>query len=342
VIDASYGVATLMDFSFKSVFKKSYQRWIAKNIPPRDSITLNRKNIFILPSKNGLFFIGCSIVIFIAAINYAASMAFGLAFLMISIFILSILYCFNNLNQLTLKSQPALPVFCGDDINFKVLLSRNPKRKHESLQLNFPESLISDVDLVLEDKVGANVFTPALKRGEYRAPRLRITTLYPLGLCRAWSVIDLNLKCLVYPKPIPFVLDHFDSGGSTADESAISRNGSEEFYGLRDYVPGDSMRQIAWKNVARGQGMQVKQFVDYVDNRTWLDWDMFYGFGLEDRLSRLCYCVLKLSQTNDAYGLKMPGVEVAPNTGPEHKRKLLKILALFNHKVDSEQSAGSD
>lgn len=323
----------LMGFRLKSYLRMNYQRWIAKNIPPQDSITLNRRNIFILPSRNGLFFICCLLVIFIAAINYAVSLAFGLAFLMVSIFILSILYCFNNLNQLTLRNQPASPVFCGDDVNFNVLLSRNPKRKHEALMLNFPDSLVSDVDLQSHDQIKAGVFTPATKRGEFKAPRLRLTTLYPLGLCRAWSVVDLNLKCLVYPKPIPFVFDQFNTGASGANELAISREGSEEFYGLRDYVPGDSMRQIAWKNVARGQGMQVKQFVDYVDNRTWLDWDMFYGFGVEERLSRLCYCVLQLSKTDNAYGLKMPGIEIAPDTGIRHKNSLLKTLALFDPKA---------
>lgn len=89
------------------------------------------------------------------------------------------------------------------------------------------------------------------------------------------------------------------------------------------------MRQVAWKQVARGQGMQVKQFVDYVDNKVWLDWDMFYGFGVEERLSRLCYCVLKLAKTSSPFGLKIPGIEIPPGTGTAHKNKLLRALALF-------------
>ena len=89
------------------------------------------------------------------------------------------------------------------------------------------------------------------------------------------------------------------------------------------------MKQVAWKNVARGQGLQVKQFAEYVDDRIWLDWDMFYGFGAEGRLSRLCYCVLNLSRTDTAYGLRMPGVEIAPDKGTGHRNWLLKVLALY-------------
>ncbi|PCJ28707.1 MAG: DUF58 domain-containing protein [SAR86 cluster bacterium] len=319
-----------MVFSFREKLNKSYQRWIAKNIPPRAKITLNRRNIFIVPSRNGLFFILACALIFIAAINYAVSLAFGLTFLMASIFILAILHCFNNLNQLTLESRSSLPVFCGDEARFRVLLSRSAKRTHEALELNFPKSPVSNTDLVARDLEEVDVFVLADKRGEFHAPRLRVTTIFPLGLCRAWSVVDLNLSCLVYPKPVAFAMTQFNSGSSGQDDSAMHVSGSEEFYGLRDYVPGDPMRSVAWKNVAKGQGMQVKQFVDYVDNKVWLDWDMFYGFSVEERLSRLCYCVLQLARSGNPFGLKIPGTEISPGTGPEHKRQLLKALALFS------------
>jgi uncharacterized protein (DUF58 family) len=318
-----------MAFSFREQLNKNYRRWISKNIPPRDKVTLNRKNIFILPTRHGLLFVLATALIFIYAINYATSLAFGLTFLMVSIFILAILHCFNNLNQLTLASKSSRPVFCGEEASFKVHLSRSTNKTHEALEFNFPDSNSSYADLVTRDLEDIEVFTLANKRGEFKAPRLRVQTLFPLGLCRAWSVLDLNLSCLVYPKPVPFVMDQFDSGASGPDESTISRKGSEEFYGLRNYVAGDSMRSVAWKNVAKGQGMQVKQFVDYVDRNVWLDWDMLYGFNVEERLSRLCYCVLKLAKTGNPFGLKIPGTEIEPDTGPEHRRKLLKALALF-------------
>lgn len=190
-----------MAFSIKSKLNQNYKRWIAKNIPPRDSLTLNRRNIFIIPSRNGLMFLFAASLVFIAAINYAVSLAFGLAFLMVSIFILAILYSFNNLNQLTLASQSSPSAFVGEQANFKVLLSRGANKRHEALDLNFPDSSMTHADLTDQDQIKINVFTKARRRGEFRAPRLRVTTRFPLGLCRAWSVVDLNLHCLVYPKP---------------------------------------------------------------------------------------------------------------------------------------------
>jgi uncharacterized protein (DUF58 family) len=55
----------------------------------------------------------------------------------------------------------------------------------------------------------------------------------------------------------------------------------------------------------------------------------------EARLSRLCYWVLQVDAGNDEYGLRLPGIEIAPNRGPQHREEVLKILALFE--VDADE-----
>lgn len=320
-----------MALGIQASWRDRYQTWLAERIPARDQATLHRRNIYILPTANGMMYLFTSALVFIAAINYAVSLAFGLAFLMVSIFILAILHTFNNLNQLTLTGKAASSVYCGEEAAFRVELSRLPNKRHEAVELNFEGEVATQVDLISQDKETVSVFAATNQRGNIKAPFLRITTYFPLGLCRAWSIVDLNLHCRVYPRPVSFVMSQFNTGASGNDDSAISKQGSEDYYGLREYVPGDSLRQVAWKNVARGQGMHVKEFVDYVDSKIWLDWDMFYGFNTEERLSRLCHCVLKLSKGGSPFGLKLPGIEIPPASGIEHKNKLLKTLALFQH-----------
>jgi len=317
------------------------KKWMARRMPPQRKVTLEQRTIYVLPSRNGLLFLTATALVFIAAINYAVSLAFGLAFMMVSLFILAIFHTFNNLNHLSLTAMPTDSVYCGEQIAFNVRISRGREHSYEALVLQFQDGIfggggalkrrnaITRAELVDNDQLDLRVFTKATKRGEFKAPYLRVTTYFPLGLVRAWSIVDLELYCLVYPKPIPCLMDQFTAGNSDNDDSAISIQGSEDFYGLRDYVPGDSLRQVAWKNVARGQGLQVKQFVDYVDSKVWLDWDMFFDFSIEERLSRLCYCVLQLSQRNSPFGTKLPGIEIPPGSGPEHRNKLLRTLALF-------------
>ncbi|MBL4820481.1 MAG: DUF58 domain-containing protein [Gammaproteobacteria bacterium] len=320
----------MVNFKIRSWIARRSLQWMARRIPAANKADLNRRNIFILPTGNGVMFVSAAAVIFLAAINYEISLAFGLAFLMVSIFVVTMLYTFNNLNGLVITRLPTTPVFCGEDAGFAVLLSRKTSRTHESLELNLLDSTTIRTDLVAHDQEKVSVFARTGKRGEFKAPRLRISTCFPLGLFRAWSVLDMNLCCLVYPKPITASLSQIANWSPGSGTAMINGDGADDFYGLRSYIPGDSLKQVSWKNVARGQGMLTKQFVNYNDDHLWLDWDMYYGFGTEERLSKLCFCVLKLSAADTSFGLKLPGIEIKPSTGTKHRSQVLAALARYN------------
>ena len=97
------------------------------------------------------------------------------------------------------------------------------------------------------------------------------------------------------------------------------------------------MKHVAWKSYARTGEMLTKQFAAFADTRVWIDWDLFPGMDREARLSRLCHWVLQVDAGNDEYGLRLPGVEVTPNRGLQHREEVLKTLALFE--VDADVKA---
>jgi uncharacterized protein (DUF58 family) len=105
--------------------------------------------------------------------------------------------------------------------------------------------------------------------------------------------------------------------------------GSDDFYGFRDYRQGDSLRQIHWKGLARGQSLQTKHYGAYADRSVWLDWDMFPGAGVEQRLSHLCYWALEFESRDEEYGLRLPGVLIEPGSGDKHRERVLQELALY-------------
>ena len=109
-------------------FSQRMQRWLAARVPAVSHVLLDRRNIFILPTGPGLLFLAATTLIFVTAINYILSMAFGLAFLMVSVFLLSILYSFRNLQCLSLRGLGAEPVFVGQDAAFAVLLEGEGQR----------------------------------------------------------------------------------------------------------------------------------------------------------------------------------------------------------------------
>jgi uncharacterized protein (DUF58 family) len=132
---------------------------------------------------------------------------------------------------------------------------------------------------------------------------------------------------MVYPKP---AAQH-----PLPDASAQNGNGKqpvkgdEDFSGLRNYVAGDALPRIAWKALAREQGLQVKQFVAQQGQTLWLDWALLPNIAQERKLELLTRWVLDADTQGIVYGLRIPDGEVAPQNNPAHLSVCLRKLALF-------------
>lgn len=308
-------------------------------MPPANSITLDQKKIFILPTREGIFFSLLIVFMVLAGINYQNSLIFALAFLLASLLMVSILHTYRNLSGLTLLAGGTLPAFAGEDAEFTVVLSRFGARTYEALLLGWNRELLQGADLLEDEEVKIKLFVEARKRGPMNPGRMLIQTCYPVGLFGSWSWVDLDMNTIVYPRPVPAGIIPVASASSD-DGELVAREGVDDFYGLREYRQGDSLKQLAWKSYARTGVLLTKQFAALADRRIWLEWEFFPGMDREERLSRLCYWVLKLDASDDEYGLRLPGVEKTPGRGPEHREEMLKTLALFEvEEFEAEQSA---
>ena len=291
-------------------------------------MTLDQKRIFIFPSRIGLFFSVCLLVMLMTAINYQNNMSFALTFLLATLFIVGILHTYANLSGLTVRALRATPAFPGKQSEFSIKLERGGQREHFALYVKYPHSDGSVVNLVEQDTVQVNLHLPVGKRGWFSPGRLLLESTYPLGLLRCWTWIDLDLYALVYPQPLA-AAQLPGLATDRPDGAAVPIAGSDDFYGFRDYREGDSLRQIHWKGLARGQGVQTKQYGAYADRCVWLDWEMFAGMGTERRLSHLCYWALQFESRDEEYGLRLPGLVLEPGIGERHRDRVLQALALY-------------
>ncbi len=305
-----------------------FQRWLNKRIPPSNAITLDLKTIFILPTREGILFAFLIVFMVLAGINYQNSLIFGLAFLLVSLLMVSILHTYRNLSGLTILAGGALPAFAGEDAEFTVILNRLGERTYEALLLGWNPELLQGADLVEEEEIKLKLFVETKRRGRLNPGRMLIQTVYPVGLFRSWSWVDLDMVSMVYPMPIPAGAIP-DATAATDEGELIHAQGVDDFVGLRQYQQGDPLKQVAWKSYARTGELLTKQFAAFADRRVWLEWDFFPGMDREARLSRLCYWVLQLDAGNDEYGLRLPGLEIEPNRGQAHREQVLKALALF-------------
>jgi uncharacterized protein (DUF58 family) len=291
-------------------------------------VVLGHENIFIIPNQQGGGFVFVLLLMFIGAVNYEASLGFALVFLLLGMFVLSIFYTFRNLSGLHVTATPGNSVFAGEKAEVTVILNRHGRRTYENIRVSFAGAREAATDLVTEKEQRITLFVPALKRGYFSPGRLRIETTFPFGISRAWSLIDLDFRCLVYPQPVECDLDWLLNSHQQSGNTNIVR-GNDDFYGLRNYVPGDSLKHVAWKVLARGQGMFTKEYSSNRDDKVWLRWDMFPDHDTEQRLSRLCWCVLQLDAAGIDYGLELPGLVLQPSRGNVQYGKALRALALY-------------
>lgn len=320
-----------MSTELQKLRNRWWHQWLKRRIPQQKSHRLQHKNIFILPTKAGLGFVVLVVMIWLMGTNYQNNLVLGTAFLLLATVLVCIHFTYGNLSGVEVSVLKTHPGFLGEDGQVDLLIKRTGDRIYESLELSWPGGNRVEVSLIEESQMRVRLSVPLLYRGWYHPPRLKIVTSFPLGLIFAWSNLDLSAPILTYPKPISTsvkperqLLD--DSGDLLRQQQLV---GHEEFAGLREYAAGDSLRNIDWKVLARGQGLVSRLYEDYVSQHFWLDWQQFQGMDKEARLSRLCACVLEHGDGDMEYGMRLPAQEIRPGSGKQHQATILEALALF-------------
>ncbi|MEN8200834.1 MAG: DUF58 domain-containing protein, partial [Thermodesulfobacteriota bacterium] len=219
------------------------------------------------------------------------------------------------------------PVFCGQPAVFAFSV-QNPGRGRLSLSFAFSGNSPITVDLASGGTETVTLSHETEKRGLLLPAKLTIATLYPLGLFRCWSPLNLDIRCLVYPRPIQGAAVTSHGLNIQEDSGESGGPGVEDFAGLKNYQPGDSMQRISWKSFSRGQGLQTKVFEGQRGRSLTFDPDALPGDDLEWKLSRICHMILQAESRHQSYGLKLGSHLVEPDQGSVHRRKCLRLLAL--------------
>lgn len=305
--------------------------WRKSGKPPAPSFpaTLHRRNIYVLPTKFGILFIAVLTAMLLGSLNYNNNLGFLLTFLLGSMTFISILYTVRNLAGLSVLSVRSRPVFAGETAAFRfVVRAEEPVRP--AVRFRFAETAEIQQDLPPGTDAMITLKQTAPARGALRPGPLILSTRYPLGLFRSWSRLDLPVACLVYPKPLAGPLVLSDGPSETGEEGTRPMGpGSEDFQGLRPYQPGDPLQHISWKTFSQGQGLFTKRFTAQRGAAVELDWARLREKDPEARLSRLCHMVLDAHRHHLLYGLRLPGLEVAPDWGEAHKHECLRALARY-------------
>jgi uncharacterized protein (DUF58 family) len=258
-----------------------------------------------------------------------------LTFLLAGCAVVGMHVCHATLRGLTLHLSAPEPTFAGTAATVTVHLHSLRKSARYGIGLAVLDSdQWSWTDVAPQGSARVHIAMHPQRRGLQELPALTAETHFPLGTFRVWTVWRPAARLLVYPAPEahppPLPAGEPSAGGA----QTAQRQSSGEFDGVRAYRRGDPLKMVVWKKVAKAGQLVSRDTQQAQRFELWLDLARVGHFtagasALDPKLSRLCAWVLTAERQGLRYGLRLPGVEMPPDSGEAHKRSCLSALALY-------------
>jgi len=316
---------------------KRFNRWLKRRIPASATQQLSNRNIFILPSGFGFSYLTFVFILFLLGTNYQNNVIILLSYLFASVFISAMLQSFFNLSGLKLHCHQQVSTYAKQRAYFALTIDSDKSRY--SLHFQFSDQERHKQKKIDVGTTVVNIPYYAEKRGVHIPGRIKVSSEYSLGLFTCWTQLDFGSEVITYPEQKQFQNLHTSLSAHQDDEHGINVvEGGDDFGDLRQYRPGESLSQIAWKQLARGQGWLSKTNQQQQGADVWLTLNDLPGADLEVKLQMLCFLMLEQYQQGQNWALDLGNEKVAPNIGRKHLNHCLTLLAHYPSKKIEAQA----
>lgn len=298
-------------------------------------VFLTQRRVYIVPTGAGLGFAVLLLVLLIGSINYNLGLGFALTFTALACALVDLVSTYRNLAHLHLRPGRAQDVFAGEEAQFELHLANRTRYDRYAIAVEFAGSSAAPhmADVAALASTSVRLAMPTERRGLMPAPRVRLTTRFPLGLFCAWSYWQPDLKVLAYPFPEPSAPPLPMS--AVPGGAGQGRVGEDDFAGVRSYQAGDPLRRLAWRQIARldpelGGQLATKHFEGGALEQLVLDFGALPPqLDVELRLSRMTRWVLDAEQRALPYSFRLGSQAFDPAAGAAHQAACLRALALY-------------
>jgi uncharacterized protein (DUF58 family) len=291
-------------------------------------VTLQRRRLYILPTRAGVAFGALLLLMLIAGLNYANSLALLVTFLLTGLALVAMHTCHRNLLGLTVAELSAPDSFAGEHAQLRLRLANSSTQLRLGIEIDglgiAPVAATAPANG--EVIVSLRIATP--RRGLLPIGRLRIMSTWPFGLFRAWTWLHPAHAVVIYPQPTgqrPMPMAAGADGGTAPRESGDI----DEWATLRAFRDGDSPRQVAWKAYARGAPLLVKEYTASGSAERLFDFAALAGLDTEQRLSQLARWIVNCAADGEGFGVRLPQQLIGLDQGMMHRQRCLRALALF-------------
>ena len=183
----------------------------------------------------------------------------------------------------------------------------------------------------------------ARRRGVFSLGPAQVFSTDPLGLQTFSQKMPLLSELTIYPRVLPLSgswLRGAAAQGWRGTASALSRGDGDDFYGVREYQPGDELRRVHWRTTARTGTLAVTEYAQGTTLDVALALDLFQeayagtGEGDDGALETAVTLAATLADDLLRHGhtvrLVLAGLaagDAVPVAGPEEMPRLLETLA---------------
>lgn len=178
---------------------------------------------------------------------------------------------------------------------------------------------------------------PANRRGRVDLQGVRVHSGFPFGLVRKSVTFEQPGEVLVRPRPLHAERAQTSPRAGSGGDNAARRAGrGDEFFALREFTQGDTLRLVAWRASARRGKLVVRDFAASSPARLAIDLDLAPGPSAADDNERSISIVAGLShaaaRANVPIALSVPalGIRVPLGTGAAHHHRVLDELAALD------------
>jgi uncharacterized protein (DUF58 family) len=291
------------------------------------------------PTREGWWFLLATVLIGIGAVNAGLNLLFALWGMMLFFIVASGVLSELGLRGLDVRRAPP-PVIHAKTPYLMGISLTNRKRRLPSFSIEV-EDLIEGRPIekrcyFLKLPAGRTQETAyrhtIARRGRHRLSGMRLSTKFPFGLVLKSRDVASPAEVIVYPALVPVspaLLRGLPVRHGGSRQKWRSRDG--DFFGLRDFRPGDDPRDIHWRTTARRGVPFVRENEDDEGSEATIVLDNAAGAApeaFEAAVSEAASYALALLDRGYRVSLVVRGATLTADTGPAQATRILRALAL--------------
>ena len=169
------------------------------------------------------------------------------------------------------------------------------------------------------------------RRGVVGIDSIIIQSGFPFNFFDRYQVIKIKREMFLFPRPERCNSDMITVEGNCGrGGSGLGVPNYDDMYSIREYIAGDPPKFINWKATAKTDKIKVNELGTETPESLILNLTNIPPSQIERTLSCCTYLVLKLTEKGVPIGIKTNRTFIQPATGKNHRRKLLRTLALYD------------